>query len=98
MEALRCCVVGHWCEFLYHFFDLYQLKKWVVEGWGLGGKIHLVLLRGALILFNFQLFIDAERTLPSECRLFKGKLVLLDRWSPMAGCYRNDVHANEVWV
>lgn len=55
-------------------------------------------LEGSLILFEFKVALDVKKALQNERRIFKGKTVFLDRWSPLVGYFQSDAQAREAWV
>lgn len=55
-------------------------------------------LEGSVILFERKVASDAKKALQNERRIFKGKPVFLDRWSPLVGYFQSDAHAREAWV
>lgn len=62
------------------------------------GKVQLKWLDGPFFLFKFELLSDVEKAFHVKRRLFEGKLLLLDRWSPVADCFRREVVTKESWV
>ena len=58
--------------------DLSVLRKWAQSSWKLTGKLHLALLGGPLILFEFKGVGEAERVIHSSVKLFNGKSLFLE--------------------
>ena len=59
---------------------------WVVDGFereGLFGQAR----RYSHFYFYFSLSTNKEKILRGRCRVFKGKPLFLDKWSPFIGCY-----------
>lgn len=78
-ENFHLCLVGHWVEHVDFVPDFSSLRKWVAEVWGVEGKVQLKWLEGPFFLFKFELLSDVQKTFHVRCRLFEGKLLLLDR-------------------
>ena len=58
------------------------------------GNVNLVHLGGALILSDFEMISNEEIVK----KMFMGKLLFLERWSPSVGRLRNGVCLSEIWV
>ena len=78
--------------------DLSVLRKWAQSSWKLTGKLHLALLGGPLILFEFKGVGEAERVIHSSVKLFNGKSLFLEWWNSSVGCLKEDRDESKVWV
>ena len=73
-------VVWRWGDFLDPTPDLLALRSWVGHNWSLRGGVRFFLLRGALLLFEFEDGSNAEMVLSMGVRRFKGTVLHLDRY------------------
>ncbi|RVW89852.1 hypothetical protein CK203_034378 [Vitis vinifera] len=60
--------------------DLLALRSWVGHNWSLRAGVRFFLLRGALLLFEFEDGSNAEMVLSMGVRRFKGTVLHLDRY------------------
>lgn len=72
--------------------DLPTLKGWVMHNRSFQGNVRLVHLGGALILSDFEMISNEEIVK----KMFMGKLLFLERWSPSVGRLRNGVCLSEI--
>lgn len=98
LQSLNWCLVGRWGDFSNDAPLLPPLKEWVRFQWSLKGNLKLSLLGGSLILFDFELAGEVERVLLEGVRVFNGKVLMLDRWSPETGLLKEGVQARSAWV
>ncbi|RVW27698.1 hypothetical protein CK203_106714 [Vitis vinifera] len=96
LQSLNWCLVGRWGDFSNDAPLLPPLKEWVRFQWSLKGNLKLSLLGGSLILFDFELAGEVERVLLEGVRVFNGKVLMLDRWSPETGLLKEGVQARRV--
>ncbi|RVX12607.1 hypothetical protein CK203_011622 [Vitis vinifera] len=68
------------------------------SSWKLTGKLHLALLGGPLILFEFEGVGEPERVIHSSVKLFNGKSLFLEWWNSSVGCLKEDRDESKVWV
>ena len=88
--------MGHWGDD--ETSSIAPLKMWLSTQWCLKGNMVLSILGGFLILIEFELLEDAVRALRESLDSYRGKPCLLDRWSPLTGCFREGVQASKAWV
>ena len=62
------------------------------------GSVKISQFGEALLLFDFKVVSNAKKVFLRGVRRFKDRVLSLDWWSPMVGCYQKEVHAKEVWV
>lgn len=77
---------------------LSPLKEWARYQWKLKGNLNLSLLGGSLILFDFKFAGEAETVLHEGVRVFKGKVLMLDRWSLEIGYLKEGAQTKNAWV
>ena len=80
------------------FPDLISLKSWAKFSQMLKGNLHLALLEGPLILFEYEDVVQAETMLHIGVKWFKGKCLLLDWWNPSVSYLIEDRKSRDVWV
>ena len=56
------------------------------------------MLRGSLILFDFEESFDAKKVLSRGLRRFKEKVLHLDMWASGVGCFWKGTHVKDMWV
>ena len=62
------------------------------------GSVKISQFGEALLLFDFKVVSNAKKVFLRGVRRFKDRVLSLDWWSPVVGCYQKEVHAKEVWV
>ena len=87
---MRSCLVGRWGEGSDLSPVLSLLNSWVAINWPMRRGVKISLLGGALLLFDFEDFLDFERVLLRGLRRFNEKVLHLERWSPEVGCFQKD--------
>ena len=95
---LQNCLVVSWREPTDPLPTPKEMEAWAKVVWRLNGEILVSFLNQDLMLFEFDITEEANRVLEKGCRIFRGRVMDLESWSPYSGCVRRKNLMSEAWV
>ena len=98
LGVLKDGVVGSWKSQPATNMTSSEVEAWAKKAWRLKGNMFFHPLNQNLFFMGFDLMEEADWVMENGSRIYRGEVLLLERWTPSTGCTRSKGQNQEAWI